>query len=199
MSSSLRTFPPVMRASIASFSCSIPSSFNNDVLIICAVFRYSFTSTSDTQGARSVLFKTAMQGFPSAAFIKEMSSSDRGRLLSRSSRTRSALLKASLLRSTPIASTTSDVSRMPAVSVSRRGMPRREICSSIVSRVVPGMSVTMLRCSPRKRFISEDLPTLGLPTMATERPSRRIFPSSAFSSRAEMPDRMASKLSSIFP
>ena len=33
------------------------------------------------------------------------------------------------------------------------------------SRVVPAMSVTMLRSSPKRALVSDDLPTLGRPTM----------------------------------
>ena len=35
----------------------------------------------------------------------------------------------------------------------------------IESRVVPAMSVTMLRSSPNKALVIDDLPTLGRPTM----------------------------------
>ena len=36
----------------------------------------------------------------------------------------------------------------------------------MLSRVVPAMSVTMLRCSSMSEFTRLDLPALGLPTMA---------------------------------
>ncbi len=54
----------------------------------------------------------------------------------------------------------------------------------IKSRVVPASAVTMARSMPSNAFISEDLPTFGLPTMATR--SRRAgraragIPQSAF-------------------
>ena len=51
-------------------------------------------------------------------------------------------------RSTPMRSTTSSVSRKPAVSVSRIGTPPSASGTSIWSRVVPGMSVTIARSCP---------------------------------------------------
>ena len=59
---------------------------------------------------------------------------------------RSSLQIAALrLRSTPNCSTASAVSWIPAVSMSRRRVPPQVTVSSTVSRVVPGMSVTMAR------------------------------------------------------
>ena len=37
---------------------------------------------------------------------------------------------------------------------------------SMLSLVVPDLSVTILRCAPTKTFKSEDLPAFGLPTIA---------------------------------
>ena len=56
---------------------------------------------------------------------------------------------------------------MPAVSTIRN--VRLCHCSSVsmASRVVPGMSLTISRSSRSSRFTSDDLPTLGRPTMAT--------------------------------
>ena len=54
--------------------------------------------------------------------------------------------------------------------------------SSMVSRVVPGISVTIARVSLRSAFISEDLPTLGLPIIAMLSPSLSIRPVSAVDS-----------------
>lgn len=86
-------------------------------------------------------------------------------------------------RSTPTASTSSAVSRIPAVSASRRvTLPSRTV-SSTISRVVPAAGVTMLRSQPARRFIRVDFPTFGLPTMAVSTPSRRIRPASNVSSR----------------
>ena len=100
----------------------------------------------------------------------------RGSLALRTKRTKSASCKAFLERSTPICSTRSSVSRIPAVSMSLSGTPLILTYSSITSRVVPSISVTMA-LSSRKRLLSRlDLPTLGRPMIAVEIPSRRILP-----------------------
>ena len=53
-------------------------------------------------------------------------------------------------RSTPICSTMSSVSRIPAVSTSLRGTPLMLTYSSMTSRVVPSISVTMAFSSRRR-------------------------------------------------
>ena len=73
------------------------------------------------------------------------SCSSRGLEPSQTKSTRSASSTAFLLRSTPIASTVSEVSRMPAVSMSRSFVLPSMTVSSTVSRVVPGISVTITR------------------------------------------------------
>ena len=45
----------------------------------------------------------------------------------------------------------------------------------MASRVVPAMSETMTRSSPRMRLMREDLPTLGLPMTATLMTSLLLF------------------------
>ena len=64
---------------------------------------------------------------------------------SQTNSTRSALSIACRERSTPMDSTASAVSRMPAVSRSRSRVEPSITVSSTVSRVVPGMSVTIQR------------------------------------------------------
>ena len=53
--------------------------------------------------------------------------------------------------------------RIPAVSVSLRGIPSRFINSSIGSLVVPGIAVTMARFSLNRALNRLDFPTFGLP------------------------------------
>ena len=60
-----------------------------------------------------------------------------------SSKIKSASSNAFRLRSTPIRSTMSSVSRIPAVSTNFKGTPFTFTYSSIVSRVVPAISVTI--------------------------------------------------------
>ena len=55
---------------------------------------------------------------------------------------------------------------IPAVSIRLKSNPKRLYLVSMLSRVVPAISVTMYRSSPIKAFMKEDLPALGLPTTA---------------------------------
>ena len=59
---------------------------------------------------------------------------------------------------------------MPAVSISRNKMPLMLITSSIVSLVVPAISLTMARFSLSKVLSKVDLPAFGLPMIATLTP-----------------------------
>ena len=95
----------------------------------------------------------------------------------------SASVRCCSVRATPICSTASSAARSPAVSRSRRGMPATLISSSMMSRVVPGTSVTMARSMPRRALRRLDLPTFGRPTMTVLTPSRRMRPVSAPTSR----------------
>ena len=78
--------------------------------------------------------------------------------------------------STPIFSTISSVSLIPAVSIILRETPLIVICSSRVSRVVPGISVTIARSLLLSVFKREDLPALGLPRIKVLIPSFKIWP-----------------------
>ena len=62
------------------------------------------------------------------------------------------------------------------MSISRSSTPPQRTDSSTVSRVVPGMSVTMARSYPARAFSKEDFPALGRPTMAVRTPRLRTFP-----------------------
>ncbi len=68
------------------------------------------------------------------------------------------------------------------------GTPLMLTYSSITSRVVPAMSVTMAFSSRRRLLSRLDFPTFGRPIIAVAMPSRRIFPRRAvrrrFSKRA---------------
>ena len=96
--------------------------------------------------------------------------------------TRSALFKYFFARSTPIFSTTSSVSRIPAVSIMFNIIPFKLICSSRTSLVVPAISVTIAFSSPTREFKREDFPAFGFPTITVEIPSFNIFPLSLFAS-----------------
>ena len=68
------------------------------------------------------------------------------------------------------------VSLIPAVSINLKLIPPMLISSSMVSLVVPAISLTMARCSFKRAFKRVDLPTLGSPTMATGIPFFKTFP-----------------------
>nr|GFD48497.1 hypothetical protein [Tanacetum cinerariifolium] len=72
--------------------------------------------------------------------------------------------------------------RKPAVSTNINSWPKAEYLASIESRVVPAISVTMLRSSPSNRLTNDDLPTLGRPMMAM-RGSSELGSSSPASSK----------------
>lgn len=74
------------------------------------------------------------------------------------------------LRLMPRDSIASVVSRMPAVSIKRNVIPSRFIVSSITSRVVPWISLTMARSSFSKAFNNVDFPAFVSPTIATGTP-----------------------------
>ncbi len=93
--------------------------------------------------------------------------------------TKSASLTFSKAFSTPIFSTVSSVSLIPAVSIIFKGTPLILTYSSMVSLVVPGTSVTIARFSFNRKFIRDDFPTFGFPSITVFMPSFNIFPVSA--------------------
>ena len=81
---------------------------------------------------------------------------------------------ASQLRAMPMRSTVSaasspatPMSRKPAVSITCKGTPSIWMVSLTLSRVVPGMGVTMASSAPASAFSNELLPTLGWPASTT--------------------------------
>ena len=69
------------------------------------------------------------------------------------------------------------------------GMPFHWMTVSMASRVVPATSETMERFLLARRFASEDLPTLGRPTMAMESMSSSSSASSSSGKQATMSSR----------
>ena len=80
------------------------------------------------------------------------------------------------LRLMPKLSTGSELSLIPAVSIKRRVTPRHSTLSSMLSRVVPAISVTIARSRPAKALSREDLPTLVSPTIAAVMPFLTMLP-----------------------
>ena len=110
---------------------------------------------------------------------------------------RSAFSMDFFARSMPMRSILFSVSRMPAVSIRMSGTPPILMDSSMVSRVVPGMSVTMARSSCKSAFNRLDFPAFGRPTIAVRRPSRMMRPSSERESSVRSDESMAESPSSI--
>ena len=139
-----------------------------------------------SRSGRSILLTTRIVGTPHSRLRISRSSGVSGSLRSRRQRTRSDRSIARRVRRTPSASTGSPGSLRPAVSIQRTGIPLREASSSTVSRVVPGIGVTIARSSARRAFKRVDLPTFGRPTIAIVSPSRMIRPSSLWARRTSM-------------
>jgi hypothetical protein len=76
----------------------------------------------------------------------------------------------SKLFSTPIFSTISFVSRIPAVSIIFKIMPFMVIVPSTISLVVPSISVTIALFSSNSEFNKLLFPTFGLPMIPTFMP-----------------------------
>lgn len=81
------------------------------------------------------------------------------------------------VRSIPIFSMASCVSRIPAVSIKRKVIPCNTTVSSMTSRVVPCMSETMALSSLTRRLSSVDFPALVSPIMAVGTPFLMALPS----------------------
>ena len=76
----------------------------------------------------------------------------------------------------PIFSTSSLLSRRPAVSITCSGTPSIWMVCCTLSRVVPAIGVTMASSAPAKAFSSELLPALGWPAITALMPSRSSAP-----------------------
>ena len=105
-----------------------------------------------------------------------LSSLSSGFVMSNTASTRSASSILLFASSTPMLSTRSSVSLIPAVSARRSIISPTVTVSSITSRVVPATSVTIERSAPLNIFISVDFPTFGLPTITVSIPSRKTLP-----------------------
>ncbi len=158
-------------AMIASVSCGIPRPVT------------ALTTISSPLSAMSPLVLTRSTGalVSSATFsATSVTSSSRSPHAS----TMSAPLRYRSLTSIPIRSTTSLVSRRPAVSTSLMGHCPLSSIASIASRVVPGTSVTIARALPSIALNSDDLPAFGAPAITTRAPSLSISPAGAVASNA---------------
>ncbi|MNT46342.1 hypothetical protein D3C72_1829760 [compost metagenome] len=73
-------------------------------------------------------------------------------------------------------STSSSLSRRPAVSITCSGTPSIWMVCATLSRVVPAIGVTMASSAPASALSSELLPALGCPAITTLMPSRSSAP-----------------------
>ena len=175
--------PAPNRAVISSCSSSSPSPETAEMHATWE--KYFRTCSKSILEGRSVLFTTATAGMALKLSANSKSSRSNSWEESNTASTRSAVCTRSRAAATPMLSTGSSVSRRPAVSASRRGIPPSSTVSSTTSRVVPAYWVTMDRWHPASRFIRVDFPALGRPAITVRTPSRYTFPTSKLSSSRE--------------
>ena len=121
---------------------------------------------------RSHLFTTMMLALPAscaipAIFVSCSVTPSRASSMMIHTSARSMASCARMTENFSILSSTFDLRRMPAVSMKTYLPYLFSKGVSTASRVVPATSETMTRFSPSMRFMSEDLPTFGLPMTAT--------------------------------
>jgi len=75
---------------------------------------------------------------------------------------------------------------MPAVSIKRKSIPSIFRTSSIVSRVVPAISLTIALLSFNRVFNKVDFPAFGLPMIATLTPFLITLPKANDDSKPEV-------------
>ena len=131
---------------------------------------------SGAKFCKSFLFKAIRYLFSRASARISKSSFVKGCVPSIITTKRSASAMARRVRSIPIDSIRSLEDLTPAVSVSKTGTPWILINSLRLSRVVPGMSVTIARSVLNKLLKTLDLPTFGRPTSVIFNPSLRRRP-----------------------
>ena len=135
-----------------------------------------FISSGVTTGVRSDLLSSVITFLSCISEMISLSFSSSVRVLSTTKITRSASVASFLAFSTPILSTKSTVSRIPAVSIRFNWIPPIVICSSSVSLVVPSMYVTIARSSFARALRRLDFPALVLPRITVRIPSFAILP-----------------------
>ena len=101
------------------------------------------------------------------------------------------------VRSIPILSIASCVSRMPAVSMKRKVIPPMLIVSSMTSRVVPWMSLTIALSSFSRTFSRVDFPAFVSPMIATGMPFLIAFPTLKELARRDMMGRQCAEFATV--
>jgi len=160
------------------FSSSIPSPVCADTLTIGIPLlkRISSRAFMFSLSGRSILLMTISPRleplFSQSPLNLSISSFSACLELSKTKSRRSLFSICDSVRRTPSCSIGSFVSLIPAVSTILKSKPSILRDSSIVSRVVPGISVTMARFEFNKLLRILDLPTFGEPMSTTFTPSR---------------------------
>ncbi len=181
----LSSFPVSTDAISCFLTCSIPSDLlaeTNRAGQGQISFSSLFSSAILFLVIRSDLFTSTINRAPLLPVISPMPAAMAAMLsavsvASATASTTSAALSLLRVLSIPSSSISSPPSLSPAVSMNLKRSPPRCRTSSIVSRVVPGISETMARSSCSRRFRSEDLPTFGLPAITTGIPFLMALPS----------------------
>ena len=124
----------------------------------------------------SILFNKIIAFFSLINSNISRSSSFNSFVLSKIAKINSASLAMFKAFLTPISSIVSVVFLIPAVSIIFKGIPFIVINSSIVSLVVPSISLTIALSSFKILFNKEDFPAFGRPIIAVFIPSLSIFP-----------------------
>ena len=159
---------------IFSYKSSIPSFFNADIFTTFLKFEINSVSLS-TRVFKSILFKIIIVFCGSTISKISISSVSSFLLLSIITMHKSASFAIFFDFSIPIFSTSFSVFLIPAVSINFKGIPFIFTNSSMVSLVVPSISVTIALSSFRMAFNKDD-PTFGLPIIAVFIPSFIILP-----------------------
>ena len=177
----------------ASISLSAPSPVKPDSGRMVAPFtldrRRSVSSTSFLKrpvspATRSHLLTPTTSARPSFSITERIAIScfSKGMVASSNNTTTSANLTARSPSETAIFSSLSSIRerlRMPAVSKSFIGRPRKFHSTPIESRVIPASGPTNSRSSPSRWLISVDLPAFGRPTMAMRKGRAGSFSASS--------------------
>lgn len=158
------------------YNSSIPlPSFADIFIIFLLLFKNSFV-LSNLKSPISILFNKIIEFLFFINFNISKSSSSNSLVLSNIANINSASFAIFKAFFTPISSIVSDVFLIPAVSIIFNGIPLIVINSSIVSLVVPSISLTIALSSFKILFNKEDLPAFGLPIIAVFIPSFSILP-----------------------
>ena len=166
---------------IHSITSSVPF-FSNIEVYIYSFPVFLISSGSSISFTKSYLFSNIKLSFLLIISNIFLSFSLKGFDISNIAIIRSLFSAIVIALSIPIFSTFSSVSLIPAVSIILILIPLIFKSSSILSLVVPSISVTIALSLFNKLFKSDDFPALGLPIIETFIPSFILLPTSKVAS-----------------